>query len=250
MRSAKAWLVSRGRRAEATVGLYCFPHAGGAPGEYARWSDDMPGIRVWALRPPGRGSRLYELPYARIEELVDAIVTEAIFDHPFAFFGHSFGALVAFEVARSLRDHGKPPPERLIVSACPAPRLIMPRPAPRHLLPDDELLAEIERESGPLPAEVRGDPQLLEISLRGFRADLAMLETYTYRPGDPFDHPINAMVGADDRTGARMAEWRDHTTGPFDVRIFRGSHFYFRECRHEVLTYVRHAIQDRAAVES
>jgi surfactin synthase thioesterase subunit len=179
-----------------------------------------------------------------MEELVAAIVSAVIFDRPFAFFGHSFGALVAFEVARSLRDHGRPLPGRLIVSACPAPRLITPRTAPRHLLPDYELLAEIERESGPLPAEVRDDPQLLKISLRAFRADLKILETYSYHPGDPFDLPISAVAGAGDRTAARMAEWRDQTTGPFDLRLFTGGHFYFRDRRHEVLTYVRHAIED------
>lgn len=244
VRSAEAWLVSRARSAEATVGLYCFPHTGGAPGEYARWSDDLPGVRVRALRPPGRGSRLYEPSYDRMEELVDAIVSAVVFEYPFVFFGHSLGALMAFEVARSLRDHGKPLPERLIASACPAPQLICARPAPRHLLPDHELLAEIERESGPLPAEVRNDPQLLKISLTSIRADLKMLETYAYRPGDPFGYPINALAGADDRISVSMAGWRDHTTGHFDLRIFTGGHFYFRQCRDEVLTYMHHTIED------
>lgn len=244
VRSAEAWLVSRAPRAGATVGLYCFPHTGGAPGEYARWSDDLPGVRVHALRPPGRGSRLHEPSHDRMEELVGAIMSAVVFEYPFVFFGHSLGALVAFEVARSLRDHGKPLPERLIVSACPAPQLITRGPAPRHLLPNHELLAEIERESGPLPAGVREDPQLLQMSLSGIRADLKMLETYSYRSGDPFAHPINAFSGSDDQIGASMTDWRDHTTGHFDIRVFKGDHFYFRQCRHEVLTYMRHAIEN------
>ncbi|MBV9450340.1 MAG: thioesterase [Streptosporangiaceae bacterium] len=244
VRSAETWLVSRAPRAAATVSLYCFPHTGGAPGEYARWSDDLPGVRVRALRPPGRGSRLYEPRFARMEELVDAVVSAVTFERPFVLLGHSLGALVAFEVARLLRDRGKPPPERMIVSACPAPRLIGPRPAPRHLLSDHELLAEIERVSGPLPAEIRDDPQLLANSLQAFRADLEMLDTYIYRACDPFDYPISAIAGADDEAGTRMPGWRDHTTRSFELRRFTGAHFYFRECRHEVLSFLRHAIKD------
>lgn len=237
------WLVCRVRRPDATVGLYCFPHAGGSPGEYARWSDDLPGVRVWAVQPPGRGSRLYERPYTRMGELVDAVLSAVTFEPPFAFFGHSLGALIAFEVARTLRGREGPLPERLIVSACPAPSLAVSRSA-LHLLPDRELLTEIERRWDPLPTEVQADPELLATSLHGFRADMELLETYAYRPGDPLSHPVTALAGVDDGAGARMVEWRDHATGPFDLHVFPGGHFYFRERRREVLRLVHNLIQD------
>ncbi|HEY3685972.1 MAG TPA: alpha/beta fold hydrolase [Streptosporangiaceae bacterium] len=235
---AAPWLVRRARRPDAAVDLYCFPHLAGAPGEYARWSDDLPGVRVWALRPPGRGSRLRERPYTRMGALVDAIVSAVDFSPPFVFLGHSLGALVAYEVAAELRDRGRPYPDRLIVSACPAPSSIGPAPA-LHALPDRELLAEVERRWGPLPAEVRGDPELLAAALRGFRADLEVAETYAYRPRRPLDRPVTGLRGAGDTAAARMAAWGGHTTSEFDLHTFPGGHFYFRERRREVLDRVR-----------
>ena len=126
------------RRPDATFRLYCFPHSGGSAGEFVRWADAMPEVEVLGIQLPGRGARLHEPSFTRMEPLVDAIVSEIDFRGPFAFFGHSLGAMVAYEVARKLRDTGRPQPEWIFASASPAPHLPRTDP-PIHQLSDDEL---------------------------------------------------------------------------------------------------------------
>ncbi|GAA3971218.1 alpha/beta fold hydrolase [Actinomadura viridis] len=242
-----AWLVGRPPRAEAEVSLYCFPHAGGTPGEFVRWSEDLPGVRVRAVQPPGRASRLFEPPLHRMADLVEAIVaaigTEtAGREERVAFAGHSLGALVAFEVARTMEARGVPGPDRLVVSACPAPPEAVPPGGVLHLLPDLELLREIGRRWGPLPEEIRADPDLLAYTLRGFRADLEALETYRYVPGPPARCGIVAIGGTGDPAAARMDRWSAHTAGPFALHTLPGGHFYFRDRRHETLRLLHAAI--------
>ncbi|WP_433333361.1 thioesterase II family protein [Spirillospora sp. CA-294931] len=233
------WLACRERRPDAGVQLYCFPHAGGGPAEYVRWSDALPGVQVWGLRPPGRESRLAEPPFTRMTRLVEAIVESVPFERPCAFFGHSLGALVAFEAARALRDR----PVRLVVSACPPPAEAVEGPA-LHVLPDAELLAEIDRSWGALPEAVRADPEFLAQTLVRFRADLEVLETYRYGPGAPLDCPITAVGGDRDRHTGRMRGWRDHTTGTFDLRVLPGDHFYLRDRRDELLVLLETLLKE------
>src|SRR5712672_1543756 len=145
--AGSAWLACRQRRPDAAVRLYCFPHSGGSAGEYVRWSDWLPGIEVWGLQLPGRGPRLAEEPYLRVDALVEAIVDSVAFRPPFAFFGHSLGAVVAFETARALRDRSGPKPEALILSAYHAPHL--PNTTPEvHRLPGAQLWPIVERQFG------------------------------------------------------------------------------------------------------
>ncbi|RKH39255.1 thioesterase, partial [Corallococcus sp. AB050B] len=96
--------------------LFCFPHSGGSVGEYVRWADLLPDLEVWGVQFPGRGARAEEAPFTRLNELVDALVRAVDFGASFAFFGHSLGALVAFETARRLRDLGRTPPDALFLS--------------------------------------------------------------------------------------------------------------------------------------
>ncbi|WP_330343212.1 thioesterase II family protein [Streptomyces sp. NBC_00557] len=229
------WAVRRHRRPDAAVSLYCFPHAGGSPGEYVRWSDDLPGVQVWAVHLPGRTTRRAEPPFTRIEPLVDALVSEMSFDRPSLFFGHSLGALVAFETARELRRRGLPGPERLIVSSCPAPPL-PPVRTRLSTLPDDRLCAELERRWGERLDHVRDDPVLLADALACLRADLALLENYRHRPGRPLDVPITVLAGEREPWTDRAADWAAHTrASPEAPRLLPGGHFYFREGREQAL---------------
>jgi surfactin synthase thioesterase subunit len=224
------WLVCRHERPRALLDLYCFPHAGGAPGEYARWSDDLPGVQVSGLQPPGRGARLDEEPFVRMPPLVDAVLEHVTFREPFVLFGHSLGALVAFEVARTLHTRGHQPPERLVVSSCPAPPLSFTG-RPLHTLPDDELLAAIEQRWEPLPPELRADPDFLALLLSRYRADFELLETYRGDMGKPLDLPITAVVGAEEPHHARVADWAGHTRQPSDLAVVPGGHFHPRQGR-------------------
>ncbi|MFC4908269.1 thioesterase II family protein [Actinomadura gamaensis] len=244
------WLVRRRPPPDARADLYCFPHAGGMPGEYARWADHLPDVRVSAVQFPGRGSRPDEPPSTRMGALVEALASQVTFGTdgvPFALFGHSLGALVAFEVVRALRSRGLRRPDLLCVSSCPAPPLSPVRER-MHELPDGELLAEIERRWGALPEQVRADPDLLAPVLGRYRADFAVLETYEFEPGEPLDVPILALTGADDgNRPERVRDWRRHTQGKFAFRVLPGGHFHFRERPGEAPRLVRAALVQQSS---
>lgn len=205
--------------------LYCFPHAGGAGGEYARWVAHTLGLRLAAIQPPGRAHDLKQSALTSMPELVSEILAQVEFTPPFALFGHSLGALVAFEVARALQ----PKPLRLFVSSCPSPPLLA-KSQSLHLLDDTELHAEIERRWGPLPAATTSDQELLTAALACYRADLQVLETYEYVPGPRLHSPITAIVGDAEPNGeACSAGWRDQTDGGFESFVRPGGHFHTRQ---------------------
>jgi surfactin synthase thioesterase subunit len=218
-------VIERPAPATAVATLYCFPHTGGAAGEYARWSAHTPGLRLVALQPPGRAHNLGQPAFTAMPELVREILAQVRFTPPFALFGHSLGALVAFEVARALQ----PKPLRLFVSSCPPPPL--PGQAqPLHLLDDTGLHAEIERRWSPLPAATRSDKDLLTAALACYRADLQVLETYEHVPGPRLHSPITAIVGAaEPNGGAWTTGWREHTDGAFESCVRPGGHFHTRQ---------------------
>ncbi|EPX56774.1 thioesterase [Cystobacter fuscus DSM 2262] len=164
-----------------------------------------------------------------MHELVDRFLAETDFTPPFVLFGHSLGALTAFEVVRELAVQGRPLPERLIVSAYAAPHL--PRTASNlHALPDASLARAIDERYGAIPQHVMADPELLALLLPAFRADFTLLETYRYRPGSPLTVPLEVFGGDRDAVSLEKLElWREHTTSDFRLHRFAGGHFYFRE---------------------
>jgi len=231
------WLACRQRRPKAAVRLYCFPHSGGSVGEYLRWSDGLPELELWGVNLPGRGRRMSEEPYLRLDELVGAIADAVSFRPPFALFGHSLGAIVAFELARALRDRGGPEPRALIVSSYQAPHL--PRTEPDvYRLPDEQLLPIVERQYGELSAELRDDPDFLRFTLGYHRADFEMIETYRHAEGPPLSVPLIVTGGTEDYPVEALETWQRHTTGPFSVQMFPGDHFYLREQREGVLRLI------------
>lgn len=147
-------------------------------------------------------------------------------DKPFAFFGHSMGALIGFEFARHLRRHGRELPLHLFVSGFRAPQLRDPGP-PMHDLPDAELIERLRGLKG-TPEESLRDPELMGLFLPTVRADLKFCETYVYQDEPPLDCPISAYGGAsDDRVSEReLSAWAAQTSRAFSLRIFAGGHFY------------------------
>ena len=192
---------------------------------------------------PGRGARLDEPAFTRMGPLVDAIVAEVTFQAPFAFFGHSLGALVAYEVAKVLHATGRRQPDRLFASACPAPHLPRIDP-PIHQLPDEELAALINQEYASLPAEIMENPDLLRLVLPAHRSDFELVETYEYHAGEPLDRPLTVIGGTEDElTESELAAWGRHTATRLDLQLLPGGHFYLREQRDRLLHLVKERLQ-------
>jgi medium-chain acyl-[acyl-carrier-protein] hydrolase len=159
-------------------------------------------------------------------------------ERPFAFLGHSNGALMAFELARALRRSGGPMPLRLFASGRGAPHVPFPEP-PVHALPEPDFLHEVRRLSG-TPDELFEHPELVELLVPLLRADFALGETYVCRDEPPLDVPITAFGGMDDAEVPleRVAAWRAQTTRGFRLRMFPGGHFFLTTARGELLREV------------
>ena len=169
--------------------------------------------------------------------LVQALARQLPLDsreRPFAFFGHSLGARVGFELARSLRRQGRSLPAHLFVSACPAPQLPLGRPI--HMLPKGALLAELQRRNG-IPQVVLAQPELLDLLLPLLRADLMVVETAVYRSEPALDCAITAFGGIEDPIVSREAleGWGEQTSGPFNTAFFAGGHFFLRTAEGQLL---------------
>jgi surfactin synthase thioesterase subunit/glycosyltransferase involved in cell wall biosynthesis len=209
--------------------LFCFPYAGGGTMRYSGWRQHLSeAATVCAVRLPGRESRLDEPPVDRMGALVDALAS-AILPHletPFAFFGHSMGAAIAFELARRLRAEGKPLPRALYASAARAPQFRLNRQPPPE--PSEEaLIEELCRLEG-MPREILTNSDLMQFALPALRADARLYRNYTYEPGEPFAFPIFSYGGSTDPNvrPEHLEKWREQTTGPFRRREFPGGHFY------------------------
>lgn len=223
-----AWIFTPRRRRNPRVRLLCFPHAGGGSQQFAAWADDLPpDVELCAVRLPGRESRINEPPYSDIQPLISAVANglARVLEQPFMLFGHSMGALVAFELARFVAQRGRCP-LLLCVSAMAAPqctfvgRLI-------HALPDDEFIAAL-RDLGGTPPEVLRHRELMELLLPTLRADFRLLETYEYVGMPPLRCPILALGGDADPTVPlnELSAWREQTASWFRQLVFPGNHFY------------------------
>lgn len=238
-RTASRWSVNRTSRPGAGVRMYCFPHSGGSIGEFLRWDKDLPEAELWGVQLPGRGSRVDEAPRTNLTPLVAELVEETPFDPPFVLFGHSLGALLAYETARALAARGRTGPERLVLSACPAPHLPRTLP-PLRALEDRELFAAIQEHYGSLPAELAEDDELLSVVMSSHRGDFALVETYRHRPGPGLDVPFHVMGGTEDRVSRHdLAQWGRHTRSTTTLDLLPGGHFYLREQRTATLAVLR-----------
>ena len=152
-----SWIAFRKPNPQARLRLFCFPYAGAGASIFRTWPDGLPAdVEICPVQYPGRGTRPMETPFTEISSLVRALAQAMLplVDKPFAFFGHSLGALVAFELAQELRRQSSLQPARLFVSADRAPQ-IPRRNRPIHALPEGEFLAELRRLNG-IPGKAVG----------------------------------------------------------------------------------------------
>lgn len=229
---AGRWIVQFGAPASAEVRLICFPPAGGGASAFYQWSRLLgPSVAVGAVQLPGRENRLRQAPAGSLNEIVVSVMSELEGADPLStvIFGHSMGAILAFELARQFRRRGRAPVRRLVVSGRPAPHLPSRAPSISHLARSHLLLRAAEVYGG-IPAAVLGDPEMAELAASALKADLAMIERYDHVAEEPLDCPITALGGADDPwvTAAELSAWREHTRSAFSFAQHTGDHFYYR----------------------
>lgn len=227
----RRWVTCPVPRPQASLRLFCFHFAGGDASIFRLWTTQLPAsVEVCPIELPGRATRRSEPPITQFPELLEKLagmVLPFVKQLPFALFGHSFGGITAFELARWLRRNDGPMPTRLFLSACPALHLRQAPPSPITHLSDTEFLEEVATRFG-TPREVLTSDDVRDTVLPALRADLSVGESYRYQPEPPLDVPISSFGALQDpEVSQQEAEaWRHQTTADFRLRMFPGNHFF------------------------
>ncbi len=230
--SPSAWLHRVKASPAATLRLYAFPFAGGGASAYFPWAAHLdPRIELWAVRFPGRETRLREKPVTSFAEALARLRMELapLLAPPYAVMGHSLGALFAYALTRDLEGSGRPRPRALILAGARPP--IHPLPTPLLAgLPDDEFVTALRDRYNGIPPAVLANPELLALVLPTLRADIALYESYQHSAGPEIRCPVAAYGGERDPlvSAADLAEWRSLVAGPLTARTFPGDHFFLQ----------------------
>jgi medium-chain acyl-[acyl-carrier-protein] hydrolase len=251
MLATSSWLSIPNPNRQKSHRLFCFPYAGGAAAIYREWGNKLPSsIEVCPIQLPGHGTRLREAPFKKIEPLVESMA-EALLPYlegSFAFFGHSMGAIISFELAHLLRREHKPMPEHLFLSGRPAPHLIQ-KEAVTYDLPEPEFIEELRRLKG-TPREVLEHPELMSMISPVLRADFELCQTYKPSPRPPLECPFTVFGGLQDQdvTRAQLEGWRDYTSSSFILRMFPGDHFFLHNSAPLLLRMIAQELNNKQGV--
>ncbi|MEH1863903.1 MAG: thioesterase II family protein [Nostoc sp.] len=246
--SFNSWVICPQINPQANLRLFCFPYAGGSAAIFRTWPNNLPSnVEVCAVEYPGRGRQIRSAPLTRLEPLVQAIAPVLLpyLDKPFAFFGHSMGGLVSFELTRLLRSQYNLTPFHLFISARRAPQLPPIKP-PLHILSDHDLQNELRSLNG-TPKAVLESEELMQIFLSILRADFAVLETYIYTQKQPLECPITIFGGLQDQDISHEAlqAWREQTIAAFSLHEFNGDHFFIHSHQELLLKLIYQELQMR-----
>lgn len=236
-----SWFPPTDERPNARLTLFCLPHGGAGASAYRPWSAHLPAhVELVPVQLPGRETRFAEPPACSTDDVVDALLGPLLArtGDDYALFGHSLGALLAYELAHAATTAGRPP-AHLFVSGHPAPHLPRPAGVVVHELPDEELMSYVASQNG-TPATLLQYPDLMRSLLPTLRADFQICETYRYSARSPLPHPITAIGGAEDPNASPkdLLAWRELTTGHFTSRLFPGGHFYLLDFTNLVIDTV------------
>jgi medium-chain acyl-[acyl-carrier-protein] hydrolase len=226
------WVPSAGMNRSARFRLFCFPHAGGGASAFGNWSRRLPAsVEVVALHLPGREERHRTPPLSQLEPLLHSLV-EALrpyLDLPFAFYGHSLGAWLAFYLARRLRRDALPQPLHLFIAAARAPQLESRYPG-IHTLSPNLFLDELRQRYDNIPAAIWNDPDLLALIVPPLQADFQLMESIQYPDEAPLACPISAWGGLDDAiiSQAEISAWGMQTRASFFAEMMAGGHFFVK----------------------
>jgi medium-chain acyl-[acyl-carrier-protein] hydrolase len=234
------WVVRPRPNEAASVRLFCIPYAGGGPQVFQEWPSYLPAdVEVIAVSLPGRGRRFSEQAQSRLHPLADALAAALVpfMDRPFALFGHSMGAYLAYETVRQLSTRYSADPVHLFVSGAAAPQI--PNINQFHALPDERFV-EMLRSLNGLETEVLGNAEILDLLLPVIRADFAVAETYTCDDETPINCPISVLAGSNDWLVPvqQLERWAELTKGRCTVDVLDGDHFFLRSERAALLRLI------------
>lgn len=238
-------------QAEATtprIRLLCLPYAGGGVGLYRTWGERLPAsVGVLPVHMPGREGRFKEPAISELPAAVDALYAglKPIFDEPFALFGHSMGALLAFELSRRVHAERGVWPIHLFLSARRPPHLGPIHPN-FHSLPMGSFVSHVQGWYDAFPQMVLDRPGLLEPFMPTLRADMRLLETYEWQQGPPMACPVTVFGGLHDRAVpvGSLKGWQQHSSEPVKVKVFSGRHFYLRDDDRDVVNAIGKVLAD------
>jgi len=242
-----AWFQTGPVCEQAELNMFCFPYAGGAALVFKKWENFLPPtVQVVPVELPGRGARLQEPPFislpALISELEDAI--RPFLGKPFVLFGHSMGAIIAFELARSLRRKHGHEPQALFVAGRRAPQAPDDEPI-TYDLPKDKFIEELIKLDG-TPREVIEHAELMELMIPLLRADFQLVQTYEYLAETPLSCPIVVFGGLQDVETPRekLLPWKELTGSRFVLHMLPGDHFFIRSSQSHLLRLIAHELHD------
>lgn len=224
--------------------MVCLPWAGGSASAFRTWQlDPALAVEVWGVQWPGHETRWREPTANSVAELVEGLeqALQPLLDRPLVLFGHSMGALAAYELTRRLEAAGQAP-ELLVLSSHRAAHRPPSRP-PASDLPLPELLARLDRMSGPSQSVIR-DTGLLTVLAPVLRADFALCERYRHRPGPRLRVPVLALAATDDpEVGVdEVTAWAELTDQDTRLALFEGGHLFLLDHAGEVLRQVTRAL--------
>lgn len=240
------WFLFHRVTPTARARLFCFPYAGGGASVFRTWRDGLSDqLDVIGVQIPGRENRFRETAHSTMKPLVDQLIQplRPYFDKPVVFFGHSMGALIAFELARTLQSSMGLTVSHLIVGGCNAPHLNSPLSVSLHQLDDNDFIDALIRLNG-TPQEVFKNAELMQVFLPIIRADITLAETYVGNSDDLLTCPITILRGDQDHdtSAEAMQRWQELTTEPAVLHTIRGDHFFPVSQREEVLRQVSQSL--------
>ncbi|MCP4220817.1 MAG: thioesterase [bacterium] len=227
--------------------LFCFPYAGGAAAGYNIFKEYLPeSIQLVAPELAARGRRMREANYNSIDDAVDDIyntIKGDLSQGPYAFYGHSMGSMIAFELTYKILKNGLPGPVHIFFSGRMAPHLSREGKKNYHHLTDEKFKKDL-LELGGTPRQFFEHPELLEVFLPLMRGDFRLTETYTHLEKEaPLDCNITVLAGKEDVYSVEeMEAWKIHTSKQCTIHYFEGGHFFLNDEPQRVVSIIKEAI--------
>jgi medium-chain acyl-[acyl-carrier-protein] hydrolase len=241
------WFIKFKQKNNPSVRLFCFHYGGGSASTFSPWAQDIAeGAELIAIQLPGREGRYNEPLLYTVSEIVEQLCINfnEYLGLPCIFFGHSLGALIAFELICALRKNGMIQPKHFITSGTKAPHLPFNKQH-IHDLPDSNFIDELRKFNG-IPNAIIEDKELISIFLPIIRADFHIFETYKYFSGEPLSLPITALGGLNDDTFDHkdLLKWKEMTTCSFKYYFLQGNHFFIKSSYKDVIRIVNQVLNN------